>query len=81
MAAELAGQRAGRAAFRHSEAHDDGEVLRIPGFLEDLVQLLEGVDDEVAHAIVEIGRADRFAALDRVHEGEMARREHVAHQA
>ena len=80
QAAELAGKLTGGAALGHAEAYDDRQIGGDLGFFQDLVQLFEGVDDEVAHAVIEIGLADGFAALDRVHEGQMGGGEQPTHQ-
>ncbi len=67
--AELAGQRIGRPLGRDAEAHDEVQVPRTAGRLEDLGQLFMGVEREGLHAVVGIGPRDRSAALHRMHEG------------
>ena len=78
--AELAGQRIGRALGLDRQADDQVEVLAPAGDLEDLLQLLEGVEREGAHAVVEVGLRDRGAALHRMHEGQPGARRVRRHQ-
>ncbi len=79
--AELAGQVVDGLTFRHGQTHHQRQIGGVAGLGQDLVQLGEAVEHEVAHAIVEIGRADGGARLDRMHEMDRRVRHHRTHLA
>ncbi|MCY1170694.1 hypothetical protein D9M73_107810 [compost metagenome] len=55
---------------RHAKADAQRQVFGVIGRVDDLLQLFHAVERKRLHAIVEIGRADRFGCLDRVHEAQ-----------
>ncbi len=79
--AELAGQRQRGTCIRHGDAHDEGEVLRVLGLGQDLVEFSFAIEHKDADIVVEIRLADRIATFDRVQEGRRCARAAFAHQS
>ncbi len=67
--AELSGQGVGRALRGDRQTDHEVEVAGPPRGLEDLLELLVGVEGEGPDPVVEVRPGDRAPALDRVHEG------------
>jgi hypothetical protein len=66
--AELPLQRDLAERVRARHADHDGQVAGVVRLGQHLFQLRLAIDGEGAHAMIEIGRADQPAALDRVHD-------------
>src|SRR5580658_4916718 len=65
--AEFTGEVIGRLALGHRQSDKEAEVGRPIGRGNDLVDLFDRIEREIAHAIVEIGLTDEGGGLDRVH--------------
>jgi hypothetical protein len=73
------------AELRHfrgdAQPHAQRQIGRAFGCGDDLLEFLDRIEREGAHAIVEISLGDRFLGLDRVHEAQGRVGQHVADQA
>ena len=74
LGAELGGEAELGMVRADADADEQVEVARgdavARGRADDLLQLLDRVEAEGAHAVLEIGLGDRFLGLHRVHEAQ-----------
>ena len=77
---ELAAQSIGRPLRLDRQTHDQIEIARAAGGVENLGQLVMAVEREGPHPVIEIGAGDGRPALDRVHEGHAGARRVAGHE-